>query len=239
MSLRSHKNKMMACRSSNVSQDNCDYRYRIPASQGKSSHLCLLCSLPRLLPHAGYPAFGMGEGGLGGACVRKKKEKDEKPKQCTQLRWMLGRAMWEMTNNYPETLSSTGHTRLSVLTLFKGSHRQRKMCDWRLLSQYHSAWCMNVWTHGWPKSTCVCANNVSQMLQAAGYCNATAQSNRQIRSSMQHAKHREWKMITLTYLQHSGVQGNVLARVLIEFIGLPVMDAFPRQSWKRSRERFK
>lgn len=75
MSLCRHKNKMMAWRSSCVLQDNSDYRCSIPASQGKSSHLCLLYSLPLFLPHAGYPAFGMGCWGLvwGGKKTRKKK----------------------------------------------------------------------------------------------------------------------------------------------------------------------
>lgn len=55
-----------------------------------------------------------------------------------------------MRNNYSETLSqwSTAITCHLVLTLFKGSYHQRKMCDWRLLGQYYSSLMhesVNIW----------------------------------------------------------------------------------------------
>lgn len=46
----------------------------------------------------------------------------------------------------------------------------------------------------------------------------------------QQAKHLERNIITLTYVSNTGVWKNIWAGVLIDCVGLPVMDVFFSQS---------
>lgn len=106
------------------------------------------------------------------------------------------REKWQTITPANAAQQSAALTCLLVLTLFKGSYHQRKTCDWRLLSQYYSAWCMEVWTH------CSLTRGISVRLceqttfhECRLLVNVALQLSHTGRCSMQHAK-RCWCEIT-------------------------------------------
>lgn len=138
--------------------------------------------------------------------------------------WCKLEAAREMTNKYPETLCNAAQpsAALLVLTLFKGSHHQRKMCDWRLLSQYYSARCMEVWTHSsLTREISVRLCEQTTFHKCRLLVNAALRLHRTGRATLVRNHHLDAQYIP-TWTEHTG---------------LLVMQAFTGHSWNDCREK--